>query len=76
VVADRGGLARPKNQDPNTIRTCEVWLRRSKDFGELERLRALAPAFELEVGTQSVTFVDREIVLVRVTARNTSPLSG
>lgn len=58
--------------DPDTVITWEVWLRRSKDVDQLERLRAHADAFNLEVGTQSVSFVDRKIVLVRGTARNLS----
>lgn len=54
---------------PDVVMTWEVWLRRAKDIDQLERLRAHAAAFNLHVGTQSVTFVDRKIVLVRGTAR-------
>ncbi len=57
---------------PDVPTTWEVWLRRSKGFDQLERLRAHAGAFELTVGAQSVSFVDRKIVLVRGTARNLS----
>jgi len=58
--------------DPDTVRTWELWLRQSKGIDQLERLRAHAPAFDLEVGAQSVSFVDRKIVLVRSTGRNLS----
>lgn len=58
--------------DPDTVMTWEVWLRRSKGIDQLERLHAHAAVFNLEVGTQSVSFVDRKIVLVRGTARNLS----
>lgn len=56
----------------DVLTTWEVWLRRSKEFDQLERLRAHAGAFELTVGEQSVSFVDRKIVLVRGAARNLS----
>src|ERR1700730_16895718 len=58
--------------DPNIALTWEVWLRRSDDIDQLERLRAHAPEFDLAVGMQTVTFIDRKIVLVRGTARNLS----
>lgn len=52
--------------------TWEVWLRRFKDVDHLARLRAHAEAFHLTVGQQSVSFIDRKIVLVRGTARDLS----
>jgi hypothetical protein len=52
--------------------TWEVWLRRSKNVDQLERLRAYGPAFELAVGAQTVSFVDRRVVLVYGTASNLS----
>ena len=52
--------------------TWEVWLRRSKGIDQLARLRAHAAAFNLVVGTQTVSFVDRKIVLVSGTAANLS----
>lgn len=51
--------------------TWEVWLRRSKT-DQLGRLRASAAAFELVVGAQTVSFVDRQVVLVTGTAQNLS----
>jgi len=54
------------------VTTWEVWLRRSKDVDQLERLRAHAEAFHLVVGTQTVSFIDRKIVLVTGTAVNLS----
>jgi len=52
--------------------TWEVWLRRSKAFDQLKRLREHAPKFDLVVGSQSISFVDRKIVLVTGTAANLS----
>lgn len=52
--------------------TWEVWLRHSKNVDQLERLRVHAPAFELAVGIQTVSFVDRKVVLVYGTANNLS----
>lgn len=57
----------------NAMATWEVWLRRSKDeLNHLERLRAFAQNFNLTVGTQTVVFVDRTVVLVRGTAADLS----
>lgn len=50
--------------------TWEVWLRRDRGVDQLARLRQHAAAFDLTVGGQSVSFVDRKIVLVRGTATN------
>ncbi|PWB83738.1 MAG: hypothetical protein C3F11_05040 [Methylocystaceae bacterium] len=52
--------------------TWEVWLRRSNDVDQLARLRAHAPAFNLAVGAQTVSFVDRKVVLVRGAGRDLS----
>lgn len=54
------------------VTTWEVWLRRFKDVDHLARLRAFADAFHLTVGRQTVSFVDRKVVLVRGTARDLS----
>jgi hypothetical protein len=59
----------PDAQTPNTW---EVWLRRSKDVDQLARLREHAPAFNLTVGTQTISFIDRKVVLVRGTAQDLS----
>jgi Subtilase family len=56
----------------DTSVTWEVWLRHSKKIDYLERLRVHAPAFELTVGMQTVSFIDRKIVLVTGTAQNIS----
>ena len=45
-------------------------LRRGKDIDHLARLRAFADGFELVVGEQVVTFVDRTVVLIRGSANN------
>lgn len=58
--------------DADAVTTWEVWLRRFKDVDHLARLRAHAETFHLTVGQQSVSFVDRKIVLVRGRARNLS----
>lgn len=50
--------------------TWEVWLRRDRGIEQLARLRQHAGAFDLTVGEQSISFVDRKIVLVRGTATN------
>jgi Subtilase family len=47
--------------------TWEVWLRRSEEIDHLARLRATGPALGLTVGDQTISFVDRTIVLVRAT---------
>ena len=52
--------------------TWEVWLRLSRGVDHLARLRAYAATFNLTVGMQTVSFVDRKVVLVRGTARNLS----
>lgn len=46
---------------PNVVTTWEVWLRRSGKINHLARLRAHAAAFELTVGDQSISFVDRDV---------------
>jgi len=56
--------------DQNAVVSWEVWLRRAKGLDPLQRLRAHAQAFNLEVGTQTINFVDRHIVIVRGTAVN------
>jgi hypothetical protein len=51
--------------------TWEVWLRRDRDdVDHLARLRVYAAAFDLIVGQQFVSFIDRQIVLVRGTGEN------
>jgi hypothetical protein len=56
----------------DAVTTWEVWLRRSKGIDQLQRLRDHAAAFELVVGAQTVSFIDRKIVLVTSTAQNLS----
>jgi Subtilase family len=50
----------------------EVWLRRFKDVDHLVRLRAHAQTFDLTIGQQTLSFVDRKVVLVHGTARSLS----
>lgn len=50
--------------------TWEVWLRRSAKIDHLARLRERAAAFNLTVGEQVITFVDRTIVLVHGKGRD------
>ncbi len=50
--------------DPNQAITWEVWLRRSGKADHLARLREHAAKFDLTVGEDVITFVDRTIVLV------------
>ncbi len=45
----------------------EVWLRHSGEVSHLERLRAFAPRFNLKVGDQFLSFVDRVVIHVRAT---------
>jgi hypothetical protein len=52
--------------------TWEVWLRREHGVNHLARLHGYAEHFGLVVGEQSVTFVDRTVILVRGTASNLS----
>ena len=52
--------------------TWEVWLRRQHGIDHLARLRQFASQFDLMIGEQSVTFVDRAVVLVRGSATNLS----
>lgn len=53
--------------------TWEVWLRRDgAHVDHLARLRGFAATWELTVGAQFVSFVDRQVVLVRGTATNLS----
>lgn len=56
----------------DTMTMWEVWLRRVKDVDHLARLRAHAEAFNLNIGHQTVSFVDRKVVLVRGTALDLS----
>jgi len=58
--------------EAETVTTWEVWLRRFKDIDHLVRLRAHAATFHLIIGQQTVSFVDRKVVLVRGTARDLS----
>lgn len=58
--------------DPDIITTWEVWLRRASGVDQLARLRVHAEAFGLTVGAQSVSFIDRKIVLVTGTGHNLS----
>src|SRR5206468_3132817 len=53
--------------NPQQAITWEVWLRRSKEVDQLARLRGHAPSFNLTVGAQTVSFVDRKVVLVHGT---------
>jgi len=52
--------------------TWEVWLRRDPGFDHLARLRHYAEDFNLTVGEQTITFVDRAVVLVHSTANDLS----
>src|SRR5260370_11200850 len=58
--------------DAQTPITWEVWLRRSKGLDQLTRLRQHATAFNLTVGAQTVSFIDRKVVLVHGTAQDLS----
>jgi hypothetical protein len=50
--------------------TWELWLRREARVDHLARLRGYAEHFNLTVGEQVLTFVDRTVVLVRGTAQD------
>lgn len=50
--------------DPTQDATWEVWLRKSDQLDHLERLRGFAAGHDLTVSQESITFVDRVIVLV------------
>jgi hypothetical protein len=52
--------------------TWEIWLRRQDGVDHLARLRNFAQNFNLAVRDQTITFVDRTVVLVRGTARDLS----
>jgi Subtilase family len=52
--------------------TWEIWLRRQEGVDYLARLRANADKFNLTVQEQTITFVDRTVVLVRGTPQNLS----
>ena len=52
----------------NAVATWEVWLRRATGVDHLARLREYATSFALEVGEETISFVDRQVVLVRGTA--------
>ena len=56
--------------DRDTAVMWEVWLRRDSGVDHLARLRGYAEHFELQVGDQVLTFVDRTVVLVTGTASN------
>lgn len=58
--------------DRDVVITWEVWLRRQHGVNQLARLRGYAEQFGLTVGDQTVSFVDRTVVLVRGTANNLS----
>jgi len=61
------GMSFPQDND---TRTWEVWLRKADAIDHLVRLREFAPTFDLAVGQQFVTFVDRTVVHVRGSATN------
>ena len=44
--------------------TWEVWLRKSADIDHVARLRAAAPDFDLTIHDETITFIDRSIILV------------
>jgi hypothetical protein len=52
--------------------TWEIWLRRHRGLDHLARLRDYAEHFNLTVGDQAITFVDRTVVLVTGTADDLS----
>lgn len=52
--------------------TWEVWLRNGGNVDHLARLRQFARAFDLTVREETLTFVDRVVVLVRGTSNNLS----
>jgi hypothetical protein len=54
----------------NDTVTWELWLRREPGLDHLARLRRYAEHFNLQVGDQALTFVDRIVVLVRGTAND------
>lgn len=56
--------------DRDALITWEVWLRHQGAIDHLARLRGYAEHFGLAVGEESITFVDRKIVLVQGTATN------
>jgi hypothetical protein len=58
--------------DVQTPITWDVWLRRSKEVDQLAILRQYAPGFNLAVGAQTVSFIDRKVVLVHGTAQDLS----
>ena len=58
--------------DRNASVTWEVWLRRDRGVNHLARLRGYAEHFGLTVGQQTVTFVDRTVVLVTGAANDLS----
>jgi Subtilase family len=56
--------------DRDAVVTWEVWLRRDRGMDHLARLRGYAEHFDLRVGHQTLTFVDRTVVLVQGTANS------
>lgn len=58
--------------DPEQDATWEVWLRRSGKLDHLARLREHAAVFDLTVGDDIITFIDRTIVLVHGKGRDLS----
>ncbi|MES1200229.1 MAG: S8 family peptidase [Pseudomonadota bacterium] len=56
--------------DPTQDAMWEVWLRKSEQIDHLERLRAYAVGHDLTVSQESISFVDRVIVLVHGKGRD------
>jgi hypothetical protein len=56
--------------DPAQDAMWEVWLRKSEQIDHLERLRAYAVGHELAVSQESISFIDRVIVLVHGKGRD------
>lgn len=56
--------------DPEQETTWEVWLRKSDDVDHLNRFREYAKDHALTVSEQSVSFIDRVIVLAHGTGQN------
>ena len=54
----------------DAMATWEVWLRRSDDIDHLARVRELAPGFELTIHPETISFIDRSIILVHGRGRD------
>lgn len=52
----------------NQVLTWEVWLRHARGVDQVARLREHAQQFDLTVGQEFLSFVDRQVILVRGTA--------